>query len=222
MSEADEATPPTVGQLLAVLDLEQLDRDLFRSPDVSTHHPRGMRLFGGQVAAQALRAATRTIEVDHQPHSLHGYFLRPGSPDTPADPPRRPHPRRLVVLHPPGGGHAGRRGDLQPVVFVPQGRGRPGVRPADAERSPTPTTTMPTGTRRSSPSSTGGRRSRCASCPRASATSTATTRAPGASGSAPAARCPPTRRSQPASPPSSPTWGRCSRRPAPWASDPGR
>ncbi len=78
-----EATPPTVDRLLAVLDLEELDRDLFRSPEASTHHPPGMRLFGGQVAAQALRAATRSVDADHRPHSLHGYFLRPGSPDSP-------------------------------------------------------------------------------------------------------------------------------------------
>ena len=82
MSEPGDA-PPTVERLLAVLDLEQLDRDLFRSPEASSHHPAGMRLFGGQVAAQALRAATRTVDVDHHPHSLHGYFLRPGDPQAP-------------------------------------------------------------------------------------------------------------------------------------------
>ena len=78
-----EPTPPTVDRLLEVLDLERLDRDLFRSPEASTHHPAGMRLFGGQVAAQALRAATLTVDTDHHPHSLHGYFLRPGDPEVP-------------------------------------------------------------------------------------------------------------------------------------------
>lgn len=82
MSDAAE-TPPTVERLLAILDVERLDRDLFRSPDASTHHPAGMRLFGGQVAAQALRAATLTVDDGHHPHSLHGYFLRPGSPEHP-------------------------------------------------------------------------------------------------------------------------------------------
>ncbi len=82
MSEA-EATPPTVERLLAVLDVERLDRDLFRSPEVQSSLPTGSRLFGGQVAAQALRAATLTVDNDHSPHSLHGYFLRPGSPATP-------------------------------------------------------------------------------------------------------------------------------------------
>ena len=82
MSQQD-ATPPTVDRLLAILDVERLDRDLFRSPEASTHHPAGMRLFGGQVAAQSLRAATLTVDDDHHPHSLHGYFLRPGDPASP-------------------------------------------------------------------------------------------------------------------------------------------
>ncbi len=82
MSDA-EVTPPTVERLLKILDVERLDRDLFRAPDLETKYPKGMRLFGGQVAGQALRAATLTVDVDHHPHSLHGYFLRPGSPDLP-------------------------------------------------------------------------------------------------------------------------------------------
>lgn len=40
------------------------------------------RLFGGQVAAQALAAACRTTPADRPVHSLHGYFIRPGRPDT--------------------------------------------------------------------------------------------------------------------------------------------
>ena len=78
-----EDTPPTVERLLALLDVERLDRDLYRSPDVASHHPKGMRLFGGQVAAQALRAATLSVDVDHHPHSLHGYFLRVGDASKP-------------------------------------------------------------------------------------------------------------------------------------------
>lgn len=66
--------------LTGVLDLERLDRDLFRGT-----HDVGARdrfsLFGGQVAAQALVAAGNTIAPDRYPHSLHGYFLRPGRPD---------------------------------------------------------------------------------------------------------------------------------------------
>jgi acyl-CoA thioesterase II len=70
-----------VQRLLHLLELERLDRDLFRAP-VEHLWPTG-RLFGGQVAAQALRAAIDTVEVDHHPHSLHGYFLRPGQPSRP-------------------------------------------------------------------------------------------------------------------------------------------
>jgi acyl-CoA thioesterase-2 len=75
------ATPPSVTRLLEILDLERLDRDLFRagaSPQVP-----GRRLFGGQVAAQALRAATFTVQEGHHPHSLHAYFLRPGDSERP-------------------------------------------------------------------------------------------------------------------------------------------
>lgn len=81
LGPSPEVEPPTVDRLLALLELERLDRDLFRAAiPMQTHTGR---LFGGQVAAQALRAATHTVEVDHHPHSLHGYFLRPGSPETP-------------------------------------------------------------------------------------------------------------------------------------------
>jgi acyl-CoA thioesterase-2 len=79
--EHAEDLPPTVERLVWLLDLEQLDRDLFRARS-PRHRPNG-RLFGGQVAAQALRAATLTVEVEHHPHSLHGYFLRPGLPGRP-------------------------------------------------------------------------------------------------------------------------------------------
>jgi acyl-CoA thioesterase-2 len=75
----DEEYLPSVERLLALLDLERLDRDLYRAaPTASATAMGGGRLFGGQVAAQALRAATSTIDVDHHVHSLHGYFLRPG------------------------------------------------------------------------------------------------------------------------------------------------
>ncbi len=81
---ADEPKPVTVDRLLWLFDLERLDRDLFRAPVPPTDRlGGGGRLFGGQVAAQALRAATLTVEVDHHVHSLHGYFLRPGRPDLP-------------------------------------------------------------------------------------------------------------------------------------------
>jgi len=72
--ETDPADPD-VNKLLTLLTLEPIDRDIFRSP----HPGEGMgRLFGGQVASQALRAAQRTVESDHHVNSLHAYFLRPG------------------------------------------------------------------------------------------------------------------------------------------------
>lgn len=65
--------------LLERLDLERIDRDLFRGLSPDDGRPR---VFGGQVAAQALVAAVRTVEA-RRVHSLHAYFLRPGDPKTP-------------------------------------------------------------------------------------------------------------------------------------------
>ncbi|HMJ10439.1 MAG TPA: acyl-CoA thioesterase II [Polyangiaceae bacterium] len=65
--------------LLDRLNLETLDRDLFRG--FSPEDGRA-RVFGGQVAAQALIAACRTVE-GRIAHSLHAYFLRPGDPSIP-------------------------------------------------------------------------------------------------------------------------------------------
>jgi acyl-CoA thioesterase-2 len=61
--------------LSALLTLERIEDDLFRTVVVSAE-PTG--LFGGQVAAQALRAAAQTVPAGRQPHSLHGYFLSRG------------------------------------------------------------------------------------------------------------------------------------------------
>jgi acyl-CoA thioesterase II len=68
--------------LATTLELEQLDRDLFRGVNTVMAKERSS-LFGGQVCAQALMAAARTVAPDRQPHSLHGYFLRPGQIDKP-------------------------------------------------------------------------------------------------------------------------------------------
>ena len=68
-------------ELIALLDLEALEVNLFRgvSPE-----ERMQRVFGGQVAGQALVAAGRTVEAtDRRVHSLHAYFLRPGDPAVP-------------------------------------------------------------------------------------------------------------------------------------------
>ncbi|MFB6599736.1 acyl-CoA thioesterase II [Streptomyces diastaticus] len=66
--------------LLALLDLERIEQDIFRGQSRSAVIPR---VFGGQVAAQALVAAGRTVPDDRHTHSLHAYFLRPGDPGAP-------------------------------------------------------------------------------------------------------------------------------------------
>jgi len=67
-------------ELVNLLDLEAIEVNLFRgvSPDENRQ-----RVFGGQVAGQALVAATRTVEPGRFVHSLHAYFLRPGDPTVP-------------------------------------------------------------------------------------------------------------------------------------------
>jgi len=66
--------------LIGLLDLERLEENLFRgvSPEISP-----VRVFGGQVAAQALIALGRTVPDDRRVHSLHAYFIRPGDPRIP-------------------------------------------------------------------------------------------------------------------------------------------
>ncbi|MEV6541739.1 acyl-CoA thioesterase II [Streptomyces sp. NPDC051665] len=66
--------------LLDLLDLEQIEENIFRGQSQSAVVPR---VFGGQVAAQALVAAGRTVSADRLAHSLHAYFLRPGDPGAP-------------------------------------------------------------------------------------------------------------------------------------------
>lgn len=69
-----------VAQLTTLLDIEQIDTDLYRGP----RQPGGVgRVFGGQVVAQALQAAQRSIGDDKAAHSLHAYFMRPGDEDHP-------------------------------------------------------------------------------------------------------------------------------------------
>jgi acyl-CoA thioesterase-2 len=66
--------------LLDLLDLERIEQDIFRGESRSAIVPR---VFGGQVAAQALVAAGRTVPQDRVAHSLHAYFLRAGDPGAP-------------------------------------------------------------------------------------------------------------------------------------------
>ena len=71
----------SLNDLVDLLDLEPIEVNIFRgkSPDENRQ-----RVFGGQVAGQALVAAARTVdETDRQVHSLHAYFLRPGDPGKP-------------------------------------------------------------------------------------------------------------------------------------------
>jgi acyl-CoA thioesterase II len=74
MAEQDQRS------LVDLLRLEEVDRDIFRG---RCHAGAPLRAFGGQVAAQALVAAGRTVDAERTVHSLHGYFLRPGRTTAP-------------------------------------------------------------------------------------------------------------------------------------------
>lgn len=65
-------------EILDLLNVEPIEKNLYRGQNHNTEH-----VFGGQVLAQALTAAYRTVETDHQLHSLHAYFLRAGDWQTP-------------------------------------------------------------------------------------------------------------------------------------------
>ena len=72
----DEATQ----KLLTLLEIEHLEEDLFRG--AGSGGETSVRIFGGQVIAQALAAAHHTVD-DRLCHSLHAYFIRPGDPKIP-------------------------------------------------------------------------------------------------------------------------------------------
>ncbi len=74
------AVPRSLDELLDLLDLEQIEDNLFRGRQPET---RLQRVFGGQVAGQALVAASRTMGPGRGVHSLHAYFLRPGDTSVP-------------------------------------------------------------------------------------------------------------------------------------------
>lgn len=69
-----------VASLLALLQLEEVETDLFRGQSTNEGW---MRVYGGQVVAQALMAASRTVPDGRLCHSLHSYFIRPGDPALP-------------------------------------------------------------------------------------------------------------------------------------------
>ncbi len=79
MGEPGEEPMP-LAAVLAALDLEQTDSDTFVGTSLPQLHGR---VYGGQVLAQALLAAGRTMDPGRLPHSVHGYFLRPGSLEDP-------------------------------------------------------------------------------------------------------------------------------------------
>jgi len=72
--------PQSVTELIDLLDLEEIEIGLFRARQPDTQL---QRMFGGQVLAQALTAAARTVSVSRVLHSLHAYFLVPGRTDIP-------------------------------------------------------------------------------------------------------------------------------------------
>ncbi len=80
MAEAEES----VARMLRVLDLRdplaRTAEDIFTA---ESHPMPSGRIFGGQVLAQAVLAAERTVEPGRIPHSMHGYFLRPGDANEP-------------------------------------------------------------------------------------------------------------------------------------------
>ena len=66
-------------KLLNFLEVERIDKYLF----IGNSPKRPSRVFGGQVLAQALNSAIRTVDPERSAHSMHGYFLRPGDPKMP-------------------------------------------------------------------------------------------------------------------------------------------
>ena len=79
LTRDSNAVTQALDELVRILDLEPIEVNIFRgtSPDESRQ-----RVFGGQVAGQALVAAARTVDRGLV-HSLHAYFLRPGDPNHP-------------------------------------------------------------------------------------------------------------------------------------------
>ena len=73
-------TTTAIENLLAILDLETLEQNLYRG-----RGPKAgwQRVYGGQVLGQALVAAVRTVPEDRIAHSAHAYFLLPGDPAEP-------------------------------------------------------------------------------------------------------------------------------------------
>lgn len=69
---------PVLEEIIELLDVERIEQNLFRGRNQRTEH-----VFGGQVLAQAIAAALRTVDAAHGLHSIHAYFLRPGDWNVP-------------------------------------------------------------------------------------------------------------------------------------------
>lgn len=76
----DDYGQAVVDGLVRLLDLEEIEENIFRGVSPKAEW---QRVFGGQVAGQALVAAGRTVDKDRPVHSLHSYFIRPGDPNVP-------------------------------------------------------------------------------------------------------------------------------------------
>ncbi|MGH3950466.1 MAG: acyl-CoA thioesterase, partial [Pseudonocardiaceae bacterium] len=76
----DAGDQPALDQLVELLDLEKIEEDIYRG---SSPPQSPVRVFGGQVAGQALVAAGRTVPAERGVHSLHAYFIRGGDPKVP-------------------------------------------------------------------------------------------------------------------------------------------
>ena len=80
MASAKNKGPTALGALLSLLDLEQLEVNLFRGQSLPTGFTR---VYGGQVLAQSVVAAQRTVSEPRLMHSMHAYFLLAGDPKIP-------------------------------------------------------------------------------------------------------------------------------------------
>jgi acyl-CoA thioesterase-2 len=69
---------PILKHIIDLLNVEELEQNLYRGQNHQTEH-----VFGGQVLAQAIAAGFRTVDADHDLHSIHSYFIRPGDWNVP-------------------------------------------------------------------------------------------------------------------------------------------